>query len=192
MLLMMNTTPTSGLGKSPWLMTTSTLGVGLLCLLLAGCGYTLVGAPPATGEKKTVTLAVPAVVNLTREPDLERHMTSALRHAVVQAPTLELGLEQRATYTLQGIASQFLAFATSFDSSDRVVQFRIESRTRIRLTDRHSDQPLFEQDIDTWTEYLVSPSGSVRENAAARATALARVSRQFAAKCRALVEITLM
>lgn len=119
-------------------------------------------------------------------------MTSALRHAVAQAPTLELGLEQRATYTLQGIASQFLAFATSLDSSDRVVQFRIESRTRIRLTDRHSDQPLFEQNIDTWTEYLVSPSGSVRENAAARTAALARVSRQFAEKCRALVEITLM
>jgi hypothetical protein len=95
-------------------------------------------------------------------------------------------------YTLQGIASQFLAFATSLDASDRVVQFRIESRMRIRLTDRQSAQPLFDQEIDAWTEYLVSPVGSVRENAAARAAALARVSRQLADKCRALIEMTLM
>jgi hypothetical protein len=161
-------------------------------MLLAGCGYTLVGALPATGEKTTVALAVPPVVNLTSEPDLERRMTSALRRAVVQAPTLELVSEPQASHTLQGIANQLLAFATSLDSSDRVVQFRIESRMRIRLMDRQSAQPLLEQDIDAWTEYLVSPSGSMRENAAARAAALAQVSRQLAEKCRALVEITLM
>jgi hypothetical protein len=190
----MNVTRPYGLGRSRRLKTTWTLGVGLsaLCWLLVGCGYTLVGAPPATGEKTTITLAIPAVANLTSEPDLERRMTSALRHAVVQAPTLELESEQQAMYTLQGIASQFLAFATSLDASDRVVQFRIESRMRIRLTDRQSAQPLLEQEIDAWTEYLVSPVGSVRENAAARAAALARVSRQLADKCRALIEITLM
>jgi hypothetical protein len=190
----MNTTRTYGLGRSLWLMTTWVLGVGFstLCILLAGCGYTLVGAPTATGEKKTVTLAVPPVLNATREPDLERRMTSALRHAVAQAPTLELASQQQASHTLQGIVLQFLASATSFDSSDRVVQFRVESRMRLRLTDRQSTQPLLEQEINAWTEYLVSPSGSMRENAAARAAAVARVSTQFAEKCRALVEITLM
>ncbi len=188
----MNATPTYGPGCfSQWVTTWALrVGLGAFCMLLTGCGYTLVGS--ATDEKTRVALAVPPVVNLTREPDLERRMTSALRRAVVQAPTLKLESEQRATHTLQGVSSQFLAFATSFDSSDRAVQFRIESRTRIRLTERHAAQPLFEQDVDTWTEYLVSPSGSVRENAAARAAALARVSRQFAEKCRALVEITLM
>ncbi len=165
-------------------------GVATLCMLMAGCGYRLVGA--TTSVQGSVTLAVPAVLNLTREPDLERRMTSALRRAIVQAPSLDLGPEQEATHILHGIASQFLAFATSFDSSDRVVQFRIEARTRVRLVDRRAEQPLFEQEIDTWTEYLVSPSGSVRENAAARAAAIARVSRQLAEKCRALVEITLM
>jgi hypothetical protein len=190
----MNATQTHGLNRSFWSMTTWALGVGLgtLCLLLAGCGYTLVGAPTTTGEKKIVTLAVPPVINLTREPDLERRLTSALRHAVVQTPTLELAAEPRASHVLQGIASQFLAFATSLDSSDRVVQFRIESRMRIRLTDRQSPQPFVDQDITAWAEYLVSPTGSMRENAAARAAALARVARQFADKCRALVEITLM
>jgi hypothetical protein len=188
----MNATQTHGLNRSFWSMTTWALGVGLgtFCLLLAGCGYTLVGA--TTGEKKIVTLAVPPVINLTREPDLERRLTSALRHAVVQTPTLELASEPRASHVLQVIASQFLAFATSLDSSDRVVQFRIESRMRIRLTDRQSPQPFVDQDITAWAEYLVSPTGSMRENAAARAAALARVARQFADKCRALVEITLM
>ncbi len=190
----MNATRNSAPGQSLWLMTTWAFRAGLsaLCILLTGCGYTLVGAPSAMGQQPRVRLAIPAVVNLTREPDLERRMTSALRRAVVQAPALALASEQHASHTLQGIASQFRAFATSFDSGDRVVQFRIESRTRIRLTARQSAEPLIDQDIDAWTEYLVSPSGSVRENAAARKAALARVSRQFAEKCRALVEITLM
>lgn len=190
----MNATQTYGPERFLWLMTTRVVRIGFsaLCILLAGCGYTLVGAPPITGDQTPVTIVVPAVINLTREPDLERRMTSALRRAVAQAPALQLAPGKQASHTLQGIANQFLAAATSFDSSDRVVQFRVESRTRIRLTDRRSDQTLLEQDINAWTEYLVSPSGSVRENAAARAAALARVSRQFAEKCRALVEITLM
>lgn len=189
----MNATRKDGLKRALRLMTTWALGGGLsaLCILLTGCGYTLVGASPATG-KTAIRLAVPAVMNLTREPDLERRMTSALRHAIVQTPALELASEQRASHILQGIANQFDAFAISFDASDRVVQFRIESRTRIRLTARQSAQPLLEQEIAAWTEYLVSPSGSVRENASAREAALVRVSRQFAEKCRALVEITLM
>lgn len=166
-------------------------GLGVLCGLLTACGYTRVGASP-TPDGAPIRLAVPAVANLTREPDLERRMTAALRRAVVQAPTLALASEERASHTLQGVARQFRAFATSFDAGDNVVQFRIESRTRIRLTDRQSDQPIIEQDIAAWAEYLVSPTGSVRENAVARGAAIARVARQFAEKCRALVEITLM
>jgi hypothetical protein len=132
------------------------------------------------------------VVNVTREPDLERRMTAALQHAVAQTPTLKLVSQPQASHMLQGIVLQFLAFATSFDSSDRVVQFRVESRMRIRLTDRQSTQPLLEQEVSAWTEYLVSPTGSMRENAAARSAALGRVATQLAEKCRALVEIVLM
>lgn len=167
------------------------VALGVVFSLLTGCGYTLVGASPATAAGP-LRIAVPAVANLTREPDLERRMTAALRRAVVQAPTLALASEQQASHTLQGVASQFRAFATSLDAGDNVVQFRVESRTRIRLLGRQSDQPIIDQDIEAWTEYLVSPSGSVRENAVARAAALTRVARQFAEKCRALVEITLM
>ena len=162
------------------------------CLLLAGCGYTLVGVSPTTGSNPTVTLAVPPVINLTREPDLERRITAALRRAVAQAPAMRLASELQARYAVQGIARQFQASPTSFDARDRVVQFRIESRMRIRLTDRQSTQPLLDQELTAWAEYLVSPTGSMRENAAARAAALARVSRQFADKCQALIEITLM
>ncbi len=167
------------------------LGLGGWFSLLMGCGYTLVGTLPATTEAP-LSIAIPAVANLTREPDLERRMTAALRQAVAQAPTLVLASEHQASHTLEGVARQFQAFATSLDAGDNVVQFRVESSTRIRLLPRQSDQPIIEQDISAWTEYLVSPTGSVRENAAARAAAITRVAKQFAEKCRALVEITLM
>ena len=190
----MQMTRIDGLGGAPRLMARWRVAVALSigCLLLAGCGYTLVGASSTAGANTRVTLAVPPVINLTREPDLERRMTAALRRAVAQAPALRLASEPQAQYTLQGVVRQFQALPASFDARDRAVQFRIESRMRVRLTDRQSARFLLDQEITAWAEYLVSPSGSMRENAAARSAGLARVSRQLAEKCQALIEITLM
>ena len=190
----MQMTRIDDLGRPPrliacWLLT---VVLSMVCLLLAGCGYTLVGASSTAGANTRVTLAVPPVINLTREPDLERRMTAALRRAVAQASALRLASEPQAQYTLQGVVRQFQSLPASFDARDRAVQFRIESRMRVRLTDRQSARFLLDQEITAWAEYLVSPSGSMRENAAARAAGLARVSRQLAEKCQALIEITLM
>ena len=171
-----------------------TLSIGLSAwwMMVAGCGYTLVGTSPAAAPNRVVVLVVPVAVNLTREPGLEQQMTASLRREFLQAPVFQLVSQQRDAYTLQSTALQFLSHAASLDASDRVVQFRIESRMRIRLLARQSHELIIEQEIDVWAEYLVSPSGSVREHATARMAALTRMSRQFAQQCRALVEMILI
>jgi hypothetical protein len=163
-----------------------------LCLNgVFGCGYTLVGAPPS-GSATRIAIVVPPVLNQAREPGLEHRMTAALRRAVVQHPRLYLASDVLASHHLQGTVKRFQVFAVSFDESDNVVQYRIESATHIRLVQRDAEAPALEQEISAWTEYLVSPSGSVRENVAARTAAIHRLAEQFADKCTALIDVALL
>jgi hypothetical protein len=163
-----------------------------LCLNgVFGCGYTLVGAPPS-GSATRIAIVVPPVLNQAREPGLEHRMTAALRRAVMQHPRLYLAADVLASHHLQGTVKRFQVFAVSFDESDNVVQYRIESATRIRLVQRDAEAPALEQEISAWAEYLVSPSGSVRENVAARTAAIHRLAEQFADKCTALIDVALL
>ena len=139
-----------------------------------------------------VKLTVPPVLNQSREPGLEHRITAALRRAVINNPRLQLTSAPGASHQLQGTVKKFQTFAISFDSSDNVVQYRVETDTRIRLVDRDSDKPLVVQTISAWAEYLVSPTGSVRENDVARTAAIHRLAEQLAAKCTALIDITLL
>lgn len=156
-----------------------------------GCGYTLVGVPPP-GSATRIAIVVPPMLNQTREPGLEHRMTAALRRAVMQHPRLYLASDVLASHHLQGTVKRVQVFAVSFDESDKVVQYRIESAIRIRLVQRDAEVPALEQEISAWAEYLVSPSGSVRENVAARTAAIYRLAEQFADKCTALIDVALL
>jgi hypothetical protein len=135
---------------------------------------------------------VPPVLNEVREPGLEHRMTAALRRAVVQHPRLQLASDLLASHHLQGTVKRFQVFAVSFDERDNVVQYRMESAIRIRLVERDVEAPALEQEISAWVEYLISPSGSMRENTVARTAAIYRLAEQFADKCTALIDVALL
>jgi hypothetical protein len=73
-----------------------------------------------------------------------------------------------------------------------VVQYRMESSMRIRLVAGDAETPALEQELSAWAEYLISPSGSVRENTVARTAAIHRLAEQFADKCTALIDVALL
>lgn len=177
------TPPLSRLG---WL-----LGMGVLLVSLTSCGYRLVGTR-TEGTVRRLALAVPPLINQSREPGLSRHMTAALRRAISQSYVLSLVAEETAPRRLQSIVRRFRVFAISFDAGDSVVQYRIETDTQVRLVESTSDVPLLNQDISAWAEYLVSTTGVVRENVIARDAALFRLAQQFADKCTTLLEVTLL
>jgi hypothetical protein len=167
------------------------LVIGTLWVQLMGCGYTTVGnAMSQTG--KSVTLTIPAVLNRTREPGLESRLTGALRQTIVQHQRLRLADASEATYALQSMALRFRLFAIALDSRDRVVQYRIEVDTRVRLVQPHAERPVLDQEITAWAEYLLSPTGSVRENVVARTTAMMQLAQRFAVKTATLLEIVLL
>jgi hypothetical protein len=135
---------------------------------------------------------IPAVLNRTREPGVESRMTGALRQAIVQHQRLRLTDAAEATYVLQGIALRFRLFPIALDARDRVVQYRIEVDTQIRLVSPHAEKPVLDQEITAWAEYLLSPTGSVREHVVARTTAMMQLAQRFAAKAATLIEIILL
>lgn len=162
----------------------------LLCLTLTGCGYTVVGTSSDTATTR-LALAVPPVTNHSREPGMERYVTSALRQALVRHQAFTLVAASIASHRLQGVVQRVQIDPVAFDARDNAVQYRIEARMRIRLAPRSTERPLIKQEIAAWAEYLVvTTSGAVRENVVAREAALHRLAQDLAEKCVALLEIT--
>ena len=166
---------------------------GLLSGTLAGCGYTLVGAPSGTpGDRLPLNIA--PFVNQTREPDLERITTAALRHAIVQSQMFVFSSADASVTRLQGAIRRFISYPLALDAQDTVVQYRIDVAIYIRLIEAETQRPLLEQEIASSAMYLVSRSSTdrVREDVAAREAALARLAQQLADKCLALLAVTLL
>ena len=169
------------------------LTLGLLLGSLTGCGYTLVGAPPDTPGKRLPLNIVP-FTNQTREPDLERLTTAALRHAIVQSQMFVFTADGASATRLQGTIRRFSSYPLALDTQDNVVQYRIDAAIYIRLLDAATQRSLLEQELSSSAVYLVSRSTTdkVREDVVAREAALTRLAQQFADKCLALLAITLL
>lgn len=170
------------------------LALGVLMGTLASCGYTLVGAPPDTPGHR-LPLAIVPFTNQTREPDLERLTTAALRQTILQSQIFSSAADGISARRLQGAIRRFRSYPLSFDQNDNVLQYRIEADFHIRLVEASTQRPTLEQDISAWAEYLVSMATTtdrVREDVVAREAALARLAQQFADKCLALLAIALL
>ena len=169
------------------------LTLGMLGGSLLGCGYTLVGAPSDTPGRR-LSLHILPFTNQTREPDLERLTTAALRHAIVQSQMFVFTADGATVTRLQGTIRRFSSYPLALDAQDNVVQYRIDAAIYIRLLEASTQRPLLEQELSSSAVYLVSRSTTdkVREDVAAREAALARLAQQFADKCLALLAITLL
>jgi hypothetical protein len=169
------------------------LTLGMLIGSLLGCGYTLVGTASDTPGKRLPLNIVP-FTNQTREPDLERLMTAALRLAIVQSQQFVFTADAASVTRLQGAIRRFSSYPLALDAQDNVVQYRIDAAFYIRLIEASTQRPLLEQEISSSAVYLVSraTTDKVREDVAAREAALARLAQQFADRCLALLAITLL
>ena len=169
------------------------LTLGMLIRSLTGCGYTLVGAPSGTPGSR-LPLNILPLTNQTREPDLERITTAALRHAIVRSQMFVYTADEASATRLQGTIRRFYTYPLALNSQDVAVEYRIDAAIYIRLIEATTQRPILEQEISSSAVYLVSQSSTdkVREDVAAREAALAQLAQQFADKCLALLAITLL
>jgi len=169
------------------------IALGLL-VGLTSCGYTVVGTSPAQPSGPRTPLQIIPFVNRSREPDLDRLTTAALRHAMVQSPLFVATGDDPAAHQLHGTIQRFRSSPISLDATDTVVQYRIEADLHIRLTEPGTRRVLLEQEFSSAAVYLVSRSTTdrVREDVAAREAAVTRLAQQFTEQCLALLATALL
>src|SRR5262245_17149419 len=128
------------------------LTLGILIGALVGCGYTLVGAPPDAPGKR-LPLNILPFTNQTREPDLERLMTAALRHAIVQSQMFVFTADGATATRLQGAIRRFSSYPLALDAQDNAVQYRLDAAIYIRLVEATTQRPLLEQELSSSAVY---------------------------------------
>ncbi|MBI3090037.1 MAG: LptE family protein [Candidatus Tectomicrobia bacterium] len=155
------------------------LGAGLLVLLLAGCGYRLLGvgngALPANGVR---SVAVPVFANLSGEPELEQRLTAAVRREFLNDGRLQVVTSENADTVLEGTISSYQLQALAFDALDNATQYRLRLTLDTTLRSRSTKQIMQRQQFSAVQEYRLPQGISGRETARQRALEVA--ARQLA------------
>jgi outer membrane lipopolysaccharide assembly protein LptE/RlpB len=118
------------------------LGLALLVVSLAGCGYSFRGNLP----DHIKTVAVPVFTNKTSEPAVENFLTSAVVEAFASNGRLRVVKPADADAILDGEVVGYSLQSIAFDNQANVRQYRLVVTMNIRLRDVRRSSILFEQE----------------------------------------------
>jgi len=129
------------------------LGCAVAGLLLASCGYTLVGTGNSL-DPKIHTIQVPAFINKTTRVELEQRVTQAVADEFVSRGRLRLvTVPAQADTILRGSIDSFGIFPVAFNAQGRATQYQISITAKIELLDhRNEDKVLWKNDQYRFTE----------------------------------------
>jgi hypothetical protein len=117
------------------------LGLGLLALALAGCGYSMRGNLPDHIQ----TVAVPVFTNRTAEPGVENFMTSAVVEAFSTNGRLRVVGPENADSLLEGEVIGYALESIAFDRQANVRAYRLAVTMNLRFRDLRRNTILYEQ-----------------------------------------------
>jgi outer membrane lipopolysaccharide assembly protein LptE/RlpB len=122
-------------------------------VLLAGCGYALVGKGNFL-DPAVHSIAVPAFVNRTTRVELEQRVTQAVAEEFVSRGRLRLVTDpKQADVILHGSIDSFGIFPVGFNPQGRATQYQISITAKIELVDhRAEDKVLWKNDQYRFTE----------------------------------------
>jgi len=152
------------------------LGLALLVVSLAGCGYSFRGNLP----DHIKTVAVPVFTNKTSEPAVENFLTSAVVEAFASNGRLRVVKPEDADAILDGEVVGYSVQSIAFDNQANVRQYRLMVTMNLRLRDVRRSSILFEQQslrekADFLVQGAVSQTIGVEEGAVrSAATEIAR------------------
>jgi outer membrane lipopolysaccharide assembly protein LptE/RlpB len=117
------------------------LGLALLAVGLAGCGYSFRGNLP----DHIKTVAVPMFTNKTAEPGIENLLTSAVVEAYASNGRLRVVKPEEADAILNGEVTGYNVSSIAFDNQANVRQYRLVVTMNLRLRDVRKNETLFDQ-----------------------------------------------
>lgn len=117
----------------------------LLAAGLAGCGYALVGTGRGVLPEGANAVFVETFVNETPRVGLEQRLTDAVLREIAGRSRLTLVPDRaRADVELTARILSYQLVPVRFDDQGRALQYEIGVVTRVKLTDRKTEKPLFE------------------------------------------------
>jgi outer membrane lipopolysaccharide assembly protein LptE/RlpB len=117
------------------------LGLALLAVALAGCGYSFRGNLP----DRIQTVAVPVFTNKTAAPAVENFLTSAVVEAFASNGRLRVVPPAEADAILDGEVIGYSVQSIAFDNLANVRQYRLIVTMNLRLRDVKRSAILFEE-----------------------------------------------
>ena len=159
------------------------LGLVLLAVALAGCGYSFRGNLP----DHIKTVAVPLFTNKTSEPAVESLLTSAVVQAYASNGRLRVVRPEEADAILDGEVVGYSVQSIAFDNQANVRLYRLQVKMNLKLRDVRRNSVLFEQqDLRESSDFRVL--GAVSQTIGAEEGAVRSAATEIA---RSIVSLTI-
>lgn len=156
-----------------------------MVLGLLGCGYHLIGTGASSLPTHLKTLSIPTFVNKTQEPEIERVITAAVRELFIRDGRLKIVSSQATDSVLNGEIRNYYLKPISFDTQDRVKEYRVLIDVEIVFKDLVKEKVLLKQGLTADDTYTVSAAIAGRETTLRNTRK--RAAEEFAERIRSLV-----
>jgi outer membrane lipopolysaccharide assembly protein LptE/RlpB len=156
-----------------------------MVLGLLGCGYHLIGTGASSLPTHLKTLSISTFVNNTQEPEIEREITAAVRELFIRDGRLKIVSSQATDSDLKGEIRNYYLKPISFDTQDRVKEYRVLIDVEIVFKDLVKEKVLLKQGLTADDTYTVSAAIAGRE--ATLRNTRKKAFEEFAERIRSLV-----
>lgn len=130
----------------------------------AGCGYHLVGTGASNLPGHLKTISIPTFVNKTKEPEIERELTRAVRQTFIRDGRLKVVSAGASAHSiLKGEIRDYYLKPISYDASDLVNEYRVLIDIEITFEDLVKKQIILQQNLRADEAYKVTGTISGRE-----------------------------
>lgn len=158
----------------------------ILCLILAGCGYTLVGQGNLPDHINTI--AIPTFDNETLEDGVEEIITQAVIEEFVQGGKVRLVSEENADAVLWGTVRSYKSDdVASYDENNDVASYKLKLSVDIEIKDIVNDQIIWQTEgLAEDEDFDGGPSVNITEEEENEEEALRDLAEELAQRIRAL------
>ncbi|GJL79019.1 MAG: hypothetical protein NPINA01_20080 [Nitrospinaceae bacterium] len=145
------------------------LGFFTAFLLVAGCGYHLVGTGSSL-PPHLKSISIPVFGNTSSEPDIHRDMTNVIRESFINDGRLKVVSTKQADLVMKGILNSYALQAVSFTTEDVAQEYYVQLGVSIDVIDRVKKKRFLKQNFTTKWDFRTN--ADVINSEAARQDAL--------------------
>jgi hypothetical protein len=153
----------------------------LILAVLPACGYTISKAGSGTSAPAhgAYRVCIPTFVNDTFEPLVERDLTAALKDEIAFDGRWVLTDREDADLLVTGHVTRFELQPLSYDSRERILEYRVRIRTEVKLTEIKTGKVLWKDPgMEAISDYHVIED--ITKSKINKGEAIRKASKEFA------------